>query len=105
MEISFGSRDLRDYCLRPDQASLPDLSLESVKACLADLQAVFCIQDMPASVWFDSAISGRVEVVIDAEWVLVGELLPVAAGASAVTPFKDATRIRVDGFQRRGTDR
>jgi hypothetical protein len=101
VELSFRTRQLREFCISPKVDFLALDDIEDLVVRLADLMAADELIDLPWGVAIDASGAGKVLIEINSRWSIEGSLDHVPQ------PFGDdglrSTRIRIDEI--RGKDR
>lgn len=97
MEISFHTRQLREFCISPEVDLMARDDVEDLVVRLADLMAADELSDLPWGVSVDEP--GIVKIDVNRRWDLVGVLnhVPQPPGHDGLR----STRIRIDELRRR----
>ncbi|WP_454117047.1 hypothetical protein [Microbacterium aurum] len=97
MELSFRTRQLREFCISPEVDFMGQDDVEDLIVRLADLMAADELNDLPWGVMIRE--SGSVAIEVNERWAIVGRLdhVPQSANHDALR----STRVRIDDLERR----
>ena len=99
MELSFLTRQLREFCIQPFVDRLAQDDVDDLVALLADFMAADCLGEVPWDVVYPAADPAEVSVEVNDRWVLLGRLdhVPQPRGDIGVL----SSRIRIDELRRK----
>lgn len=102
MELSFRTRQLREFCISPETDSMARDDVEDLVVRLADLMAADELNDLPWGVAIDNSEPGTVSIDINTRWEITGRLdhVPQPADHSGLR----STRIRIDQLHRKDNE-
>lgn len=97
MELSFRTRQLREFCISPEVDLMAQDDVEDLIVRLADLMAADELNDLPWGVMIRE--SGSVAIEVNERWAILGRLdhVPQFATHDALR----STRVRIDDLERR----
>lgn len=102
MEISFLTRELREYCLAANGETMPGPDLLDLQAKLAELAAADTLGEVPLGVRISSDSAWLVVIDVNDEWQLTGKLVQLEHQARAERAESlDQYRIRLDSIERK----
>jgi hypothetical protein len=105
MELSFGSRDIRELCIVGTAGVLSESVFEALRDTLADLHAAPDLGALPFGVGILDAERGTVTVEVTSSYEIVG--LAMRSRHHARSPgfanWEDAKRIRIDEIRPKGS--
>lgn len=99
MELSFRTRQLREFCISPEVDFMAQDDVEDLIVRLADLMAADELNDLPWGVQIRDSEPGSVAIEVNERWAIVGRLdhVPQSATLDALR----STRVRIDDLERR----
>lgn len=102
MELSFLTRQLREYCIKPEVDFMAQDDVDDLVVRLADLMAAEALDDLPWGVAIDEAEPGKVSIEINDRWEIAGRIDHVPQ--SPVHGGMGSTRVRVDELRRKDSN-
>lgn len=105
MELSFRTRQLRQFCINPQVDSLGPDDVIDLRARLAELIAASTLGEIPIGVEVSTDDPAKVCVEVNASWHILARLVHVQGGAAANEGSSlDQYRIRLDAIVRKGEE-
>ncbi|KHK95851.1 hypothetical protein LK09_17635 [Microbacterium mangrovi] len=103
MELSFSTRQLREFCIDPQTDQLGADDVIDLKARLAELLAADTLGEIPIGIELSAEDPARVCVEVNDRWHIVARLAQVQGpGATGDGARMGQYRIRLDSIERRG---
>ncbi|MEF2977216.1 hypothetical protein [Subtercola sp. YIM 133946] len=99
MELSFRTRQLRKFCIRPEVDFMAQDDVEDLVVRLADLMAADNLSGLPWGVAIEDSMPGKVFIDVNHRWKIAGRLdhVPQPSHHGGML----STRVRIDELRRR----